>query len=168
MLLKVDPINFASKGTHLKIVPIELREANEFIEKYHRHHKSVVGHKFSIGAATWTGLLVGVVIVGRPVARGACDGRTLEVTRLCTDGTRNACSFLYAAAARAAKALGYSWIQTYILESESGTSLLAAGWSFEKLTRGGAWEGTTKAGGAGNLRRNIAPTEKKKRWGKQL
>lgn len=88
-------------GSSLTIVRIELGEANAFVEEHHRHHKPVVGHLFSIGA-TQADRIVGVVIVGRPVARMRDDGATAEVTRLCTDGTRNACSFLYGAAARAA------------------------------------------------------------------
>ena len=85
----------------LSITPINLDEANAFVAQYHRHHKPVVGHKFSIGAFDGD-RLVGAVIVGRPVSRMRDDGATLEVTRLCTDGTRNACSFLYGCAARAA------------------------------------------------------------------
>lgn len=108
-------------------IPLELAEANAFVTEHHRHHRPVVGHKFSIGAAL-DHKIVGVVIVGRPVARRRDDGMTLEVTRLCTDGTKNACSFLYGAAARAAFALGYIRIGTYILASEPGTSLTAAGW----------------------------------------
>jgi hypothetical protein len=118
--------------------PIELDEANAFVAQHHRHHKPVVGHKFSIGAAL-NGAIVGVVIVGRPVSRMRDDGETLEVTRLCTDGTRNACSFLYGAAARAAFALGYRRIGTYILASEPGASLAAAGWRLIGQTSGGSW-----------------------------
>ena len=80
----------------LAVVPLDLAEANAFIRKHHRHHGEVVGHKFSLGAALG-GAIVGVSIVGRPVARMRDDGMTLEVTRLCTDGTKNACSFLYGA-----------------------------------------------------------------------
>jgi len=119
-------------------VPIDLKEANAFVERYHRHHRPVVGHKFSIGAALGNEI-VGVVIVGRPVSRHRDDGLTLEVTRLCTDGTRNACSFLYGAAARAAFALGYQKIGTYILKSEPGTSLTAAGWKLIGETPGRSW-----------------------------
>ena len=79
----------------LKLKPVSLREANEYVKQRHRHHKPVVGHKFSIGCEA-DGELVGVVIAGRPVSRYLDDGRTLEVTRLCTNGTKNACSFLYA------------------------------------------------------------------------
>jgi len=118
--------------------PITLAEANAFVEQHHRHHKKVVGHKFSIGAVK-DDRIVGVVIVGRPVARGRDDGLTLEVTRLCTDGTRNACSFLYGAAARAAFALGYKRIGTYILASERGKSLTSAGWRMIGEVKGRSW-----------------------------
>lgn len=117
---------------------IELSAANDFVRQHHRHHKPVVGHKFSIGAVL-DGILVGVVIVGRPVSRMRDDGKTLEVTRLATDGTRNACSFLYGAAARAAFALGYQKIGTYILKSEDGASLRASGWRLIGERGGGSW-----------------------------
>ena len=93
----------------LEIVPMTLKEANAFVEQNHRHHGPVVGHKFSIGLSDGE-KIVGVAIVGRPVARHLDDGWTLEVNRLCTDGTRNACSMLYAAAWRAARAMGYKRI----------------------------------------------------------
>lgn len=119
-------------------IRIKLDEANAFVTQHHRHHKPVVGHLFSLGA-TLNGELVGVAIVGRPVARMRDDGLTAEVTRLCTDGTRNACSFLYGAAARAAFALGFQRIGTYILASEPGTSLTGAGWRLIGETKGGSW-----------------------------
>jgi hypothetical protein len=124
--------------TKLVAIPINLEGANEFVDRYHRHHRSVVGHKFSIGVAT-EGKLVGVVIVGRPVSRHRDDGMTLEVTRLCTDGTKNACSFLYGAAARAAFALGYTKIGTYIRKDEPGISLNASGWRVVGETPGRSW-----------------------------
>ena len=111
----------------LEVVPITLREANAFVEQNHRHHGPTVGHKFSIGLSDGE-KIVGVAIVGRPVARHLDDGWTLEINRLCTDGTRNACSMLYAAAWRTARAMGYKRLVTYILESENGASLRAAGW----------------------------------------
>ena len=117
---------------------IKLDEANAFVARLHRHHKPVVGHLFSLGAVL-DGELVGVAIVGRPVARMRDDGLTAEVTRLCTDGTRNACSFLYGAAARAAFALGFKRIGTYILASENGATLKAAGWRLIGETSGGSW-----------------------------
>lgn len=90
----------------LTLRPVSLAEANAFVAEHHRHHKPVRGHKFSLGCMV-DGQLVGVAIVGRPVSRYLDDGLTLEVNRLCTDGTQNACSFLYGAAARAARTIGY-------------------------------------------------------------
>lgn len=124
--------------TDLSLCPVSLDEANAFVARHHRHHGAVVSHKFSLGAANGDEI-VGVAIVGRPVSRIRDDGLTLEVTRLCTDGTRNACSFLYGAAARAAFALGYKRIGTYILASENGASIKAAGWRLIGKTKGGSW-----------------------------
>ncbi|WP_137910695.1 XF1762 family protein [Ralstonia sp. 3PA37C10] len=131
----------------LLIVPIALDEANAFVAAHHRHHAPVVGHKFSIAVADdsvrFAGddrpVIVGVAIVGRPVARGNDDGLTLEVNRCCTDGTRNACSALYGAAWRAAKAMGYLRLITYTLEAEGGASLRGAGWRLVGLRGGGNW-----------------------------
>ncbi len=122
----------------LEIVPISFKQACDFVAQYHRHHKPPVGHKFSIGVAK-DGQIVGVAIIGRPVARHRDNGKTLEVARLCTDGTKNACSKLYAAAWRAARAMGYRRIGTYVLASESGTSLRAAGWKLIHETPGRSW-----------------------------
>lgn len=132
------------EGRRYRLMPkmtverIGLDEANAFVKAHHRHHIPVVGHLFSIGAAL-NGEIVGVAIVGRPVARMRDDGVTAEITRLCTDGTRNACSFLYGAAARASFALGFKRIGTYILASEPGTSLAAAGWRMVGEVRGRSW-----------------------------
>ena len=124
--------------TKLISAPIAFKDAAAFVVEHHRHHTPPVGHKFSIAAMS-EGKIVGVVIVGRPVARRRDDGFTLEVTRLCTNGHSNACSFLYGAAARAAFALGYTRIGTYILKSEPGTSLVAAGWKVIAETPGKSW-----------------------------
>ena len=126
----------------LDIVPITLAEANEFVRQKHRHHGKVAGHKFSIAVAdVEKGNIVGVAIVGRPVSRFLDDGWTLEVNRLCTDGTHNACSMLYAAAWRAARAMGYKRVVTYILETENGASLRAAGWKCIGKAGGLRWTG---------------------------
>ncbi len=111
----------------LEIVPIEFSEACAFVRRFHRHHKPPQGHKFSIGVAEG-GQVVGVAMVGRPVVRYLDDGWTLEVRRLCTDGTRNACSKLYAGCWRVSRGLGYRQLITYILASETGASLRGAGW----------------------------------------
>ena len=123
---------------NLYIKHIELKQANEFVEKYHRHHKAVIGHRFSIGCFN-NGVLVGVAIVGRPVARHINQHNTVEVLRCCTNGAKNACSMLYAACRRAAKALGYDRIITYILDTESGISLKASGWNYVYTNKGGSW-----------------------------
>lgn len=126
----------------LRHVKIGLDEANAFVRLYHRHHKPVAGHLFSIGAVLNDLVgqeIVGVVIVGRPVSRMRDDGETVEVTRLCTNGEKDACSFLYGAASRAAFALGYRRIGTYILNSEPGTSLRAAGWKLIGERGGKSW-----------------------------
>ncbi|WP_374758915.1 XF1762 family protein, partial [Pseudomonas aeruginosa] len=82
--------------------------------EHHRHHRSVQGAKFAIAVALpGSDGICGVAIVGRPVARHLDDGWTLEVTRLCTNGAPNACSKLYGAAWKAAKALGYTRLITY-------------------------------------------------------
>lgn len=122
----------------LEIVPVSFRDACLFVASHHRHYRAPVGHKFSIGAAS-EGVLVGVAIIGRPVARMAQDGWTLEVVRVATDGSRNACSALYGAAWRAAKALGYRRLITYTQESESGASLRGAGWRVVASRRGSSW-----------------------------
>ena len=122
----------------MKIIPTTLAEANEYVRLHHRHHKPVVGHKFSI-AVEKDGEVVGVCIVGRPVSRHLDNGWTLEVTRCCTNGVKNAPSMLYGAAWRAAKALGYTTLVTYVLDTEAGTSLKAAGWRVIGVRGGGNW-----------------------------
>lgn len=112
----------------LFIVPCELDEANAFVRQHHRHHGEARGYKFALAVATEDDQVHGVAIVGRPVARHLQDGLTLEVTRVATDGTKNACSMLYAAAWRAARAMGYRNLITYTFATESGSSLRAAGW----------------------------------------
>ena len=145
---------------NLFVVPVELAEANTFIAQHHRHHKPVVGHRFSIGCVDDQGILHGVAVVGRPVARLAGPPRDVaEVTRLATDGTPNACSMLYGAAARAAKALGFRRIQTYTLPEEGGASLRASGWVNEGAAGGGQWKHTD-----GKPRRTDQPTSIKSRW----
>lgn len=122
----------------LTIVPCELSEANAFVAQHHRHHRPVVGHKFSLAVES-EGEICGVAIVGRPVSRMLDDGWTLEVTRVATNGTKNACSALYAACWRAARAQGYRKLVTYVLSSETGTSVRAAGWKEIGKAGGGSW-----------------------------
>jgi hypothetical protein len=112
----------------LRLVPVAFKEAAAFVAIWHRHSPPPIGHKFSIGVADESDRLVGVAMVGRPVARHFDDGMTLEVNRTATDGSRNANSMLYGAAWRAAQALGYRRLVTYTQADESGASLRGAGW----------------------------------------
>lgn len=111
----------------LHLVPVRFEDACGFLIMWHRHHRPPAGCKFCLGVAAGT-VLVGVAIVGRPVARSYDNGLTLEVTRTATDGTPNANSMLYGAAWRATKALGYQRLITYTQDGESGASLRAAGY----------------------------------------
>ncbi|HWH83226.1 MAG TPA: XF1762 family protein [Burkholderiaceae bacterium] len=122
----------------LRIVPISLDTANEFVFRLHRHNDPLPGNKFSVGVADGDGTLVGVAIVGNPSAPALQKvAGLIEIRRVCTDGTRNACSKLYGAARRAARAMGHAPVITYTLPSEGGASLRAAGFVLEKTDAGG-------------------------------
>ncbi len=123
----------------MTIVPINFDEAALFVSRHHRHHKPPLSHKFSIAVADECGTVRGVAIVGRPISRHQDDGWTMEVLRVATDGTQNACSMLYSRARRVTFALGYRRLITYILQTEPGTSLKAAGWRLIGERKGGRW-----------------------------
>ena len=142
----------------LHLAPCTLKDANEFVFTYHRHHKPCTGQKFSISVRDEYGMIHGVAICGRPISRHLDDGYTLEINRCCTDGTRNACSMLYGACARAAKAMGYKRIITYILESENGASLKASNFHDEGIAGGKMWTGKRSG------RDNGVPKELKRRY----
>lgn len=139
-----------------KIIPLSLKQANEYVTQHHRHHKTVRGCKFCIGLQT-ENQIVGVAICGRPVSRHYDDGLTLEINRLCTNGHRNACSKLYGACVRIAKEMGYKKVITYILESENGASLKASNFNCEGAAGGKIWSGS-------RCRDNGVPKEMKQRW----
>lgn len=143
----------------LQITPINLDEANAFVEANHRHHKPVPGAKFCV-AVSEENDVVGVAIVGRPVSRHLDDGWTLEVNRCCTNGTKNACSMLYSSAWRAARAMGYQKLITYTLESEGGASLRGAGWQCigEINTKNQGWNRSTRP------RVDTHPLQQKLKW----
>jgi len=140
------------------VVPLPLAEANAFVQQHHRHHGRVVGHRFSLGVADVTREIRGVAIIGRPVARHLDDGLTLEITRVATDGSKDACSALYGAARRAAFALGYKRLVTYTLPSESGASLRGAGYRCVGEAGGGSWNKPSRP------RVDKHPTQTKLRW----
>ena len=141
----------------LELQPITWKEACEFIRQYHSHHKPPVGWKFGI-AVNNGDKVVGVVTCGRPVARHLDDGFTLELNRCCTNGMKNVASMLYGAARRATFALGYRRLITYILSSEKGTSLKAAGWKVLGVAGGGKWHRKARPRVDGH------PTEQKTLW----
>ena len=126
------------KKDKLIIVPIKQDEAKAFINQNHRHNKAPVGSIFQLAVAK-NNKIVGVAMVGRPIARHLDNGWTLEVNRLCTDGTQNACSMLYSASWRVAKNLGYRKLITYILSEENGSSLKASNWKCLGESGGGSW-----------------------------
>ena len=140
----------------MDIRPVTFRQASDYINQYHRHHRATVGCKFCIGLYE-NEKLIGCAVCGRPVSRYLDDGLTCEINRVCTDGTRNACSMLYGACCRTAKAMGYRQIITYTLESESGTSLKASNFLDDGIAGGKIWTGNRK-------RNNGVPQEKKRRW----
>jgi hypothetical protein len=153
-----DPMPGIAPGSRLELVPMHLRAACSFVGQHHRHHKPPRGGLFAVAAAR-EGTIVGVAIVGRPVARRLADAWTAEVTRLCVlDGQRNACSMLYGACWRAAKALGYRRLVTYTLPEEGGTSLRAAGWRLIGEAGGGSWDRAERP------RVDEHPTQRKLRW----
>lgn len=139
------------------IAPITFKQASAYINKYHRHHKATVGCKFCISVVDDADQLHGVAVCGRPVSRHLDDGMTLEINRVCTDGTKNVCSMLYGACCRIAKEMGYKKVITYILESENGASLKASNFTCEGVAGGTHWTGCRNKG-------QEIPAEMKTRW----
>ena len=142
----------------LQIVPLTISEARAYVDRTHRHHPAPVSALFAVAVADESGEVRGVATVGRPVARGLQDAWTAEVTRVATDGARNACSMLYGACWRAARALGWRRLVTYTLQSEPGTSLRAAGWKVVGEVRGRSWDTPSRP------RVDKHPTQHKFRW----
>lgn len=141
----------------LSLVPISIQDAREYVRLHHRHHRPPVSGLFAVACAQGEEI-VGVAIVGRPVARALQDGFTCEVTRVATNGARNACSMLYGAAWRAARALGYRRLVTYTLATEPGTTLRAAGWKNVGTTPGKSWSVPSRP------RVDKHPLQEKLRW----
>jgi hypothetical protein len=144
----------------LFVRPTTLRQANTIIEKWHRHHKPVRGMRFAIKLVDESGEIHGVAICGRPKARMTDQENMLEVDRLCTNGSDNACSQLYGACARIAKEMGFDSIQTFILASEPGISLRASGWDQVATSSGGQWTRPSRP-----RQQTLIPEEKQK-WQK--
>lgn len=152
--------------SHFTLRPCELAEASAYIRKHHRHHDPSQGHRFSLKALR-DGKIVGVACVGRPVGKTQQDGETVEITRLCTDGTPNAVSFLVGACKRAARALGWKRMISYTLVEEPGSAWKASGMEQTAEVKGHAWTGTYSKGrlpGFEKQRSNTHPTGPKRRW----
>jgi len=145
----------------LTITPITQREAFAFVSEHHRHHQPPRGSIVQVAVScSEKETVVGVAIVGRPVSRMLDDGWTAEVTRVATDGSKNACSKLYGAAWRAVRALGYRKLVTYTLPSEGGASLRGAGWACLGKAGGGSWARPDRP------RVDLHPLQAKFRWEK--
>lgn len=144
----------------MEIRPINFKDASKYINEHHRHHSATIGCKFCISC--WENdELVGVAVCGRPVSRHLDDGFTLEINRVCTDGTFNVCSKLYGTCCKIAKQMGYKKVITYILEHENGSSLRASNFKFDGIAGGTHWTGKRNRG------QNI-PNELKTRWVKEF
>lgn len=122
----------------IELRPLTRDAANELVERWHRHHKRVTVHRFSIGAYV-DDELSGAVIVGNPKAEALQDGLTFEIVRLVTNGERHVASKLIAAATRAAFAMGYRRGVSYTRADERGTCYRAAGWVPVADVRGRGW-----------------------------
>jgi hypothetical protein len=148
----------AETKERLAVVPCSISDAIEFIRQHHRHHRPPESGYFACAVAI-SERVCGVAIVGRPNARGLQDGFTADVTRCATDGTEHACSKLYAACWRAARAIGYRRMGTYTLATEPGTSLIAAGWKELYRVKGRSWDTPARP------RVDRHPLQDKIRWG---
>lgn len=124
----------------LRAVPITRDQANAFVAQVHRHaQQRMVSTRFQVAAADQAGLIRGVGIAGNPKARALDGGWELEVNRVCTDGYRNACSFLYARCVRFGRAAGFATMYTYTTDKETGASLKASGWEVDAETAARDW-----------------------------
>lgn len=172
VLYYMESVRKESKTLIRHIRPCTLRQANDFVEAYHRHNAPVVSYKFAISLteeeADGSERLIGVVIAGRPVARALDDNRTIEITRLCVVEGNNSCSSLYAAACRTAQDMGYEKAITYTLSSEPGNSLLSAGFHVAAQGCGGVWTGTRSRKNRARNPEKLIPTEPKTRWERVL
>ncbi len=151
----------------LIVSPVTIREASDFVDRWHRHHKAPQGALFAVACSRIdeedNASIAGVALIGRPVARyEAANSWCAEVTRIATDGSKYVCSFLYGACWRAARALGYTKLITYTLKEESGISLRAAGWSVIGESKGGSWSRQSRP------RVDEHPLQEKIKWGVAL
>lgn len=150
----------------MRLIPCTYKTACDFVNQHHRHHIASQGCKFCLGLIN-DNKLCGVAICGRPVSRHLDNGFTLEINRLCTDGTKNACSKLYGACCRIAKEMGYEKVITYTLESENGASLKASNFICEGQAGGTHWTGIREQKQLSFIE-DKTPKEMKVRWVREL
>ncbi len=151
----------------MKIVPLILREANDFVEQWHRHsaRTSNDGGKFAIGLEH-DGQLVGVAIVGRPIARLLHEEGAAELLRLCTSpaAPKGAGSKLYARARRIWQLMGGTKFHTYTWADESGASMRGAGLKTPAaVVEGEQWDREARP-----RKRRAVYDERKVRWTEAL
>lgn len=151
----------------LEIRPIEWAAARAFVAHHHAHCRPPVTWRFQ--TAVYNGrTLLGVALVGNPVARALNRRGIVEVNRLCIrrdtpEALRwNAASMLYGWCAREAARLGWRKIITYTRADEPGTSLVAAGWTRDGPVRGRGWHSARRA------RSNTNSWIGKVRWSRQI
>lgn len=160
----------ARKRSRLTLVPLTRDQARAFVRAHHRHSRPDISDIFRVGLEDEAGELIAVGVAGRPKAQGLQDGRTLEITRVCTLGHENACSRLYGALCRAGAALGYERAVTYTLASETGTSPRAAGFTLEAEIDARNW---ARESGRPRYETNLfgeveVPEGPKRRWARDL
>lgn len=147
----------------MKIVPLTLRQANDFVEQHHRHSARTAndGGKFAIGLQV-DGALIGAAIVGRPVARLLQVEGSAEILRCCVlpGAPKGACSRLYGRCKRIWQLMGGDRVVTYSLASEPGDSLRGAGFVIEAEVAARTWDTPSR-------RRDARAIEEqdKLRWG---
>lgn len=145
----------------MKLAPCTVKAALKQVREWHRHLPELQGGLFAAQCIDDDGNCLGVAVAGNPAQEWQGTGR-IVISRVATSGAENACSMLYGALCRAAKALGYSEVWTYTLPTEPGTSLRAAGFIDMGMSDGG--EHSRKS----RLRKPAKHPEPKRRWVRKL
>ena len=153
----------------MRALPISIKQANQVIDRIHRHCEPVQGGKFAIGLTSGKAINpCGAAICGRPAARMLDDWGTLQVSRLAVPEAKhwkNACSFLLGRCCRVAAAMGYEKVVTYTLGHEGGASLRAAGFKVDgEVKAGGVWSSPNRPRDSKPETDGVA----KVRWAKEL
>jgi hypothetical protein len=154
--------DWLDSGHAIRLEKDQPAKAQEFVRRHHRHHPPPRVHSFSLGLFL-DNVLIAVLIAAPPIARALDDGRTIEVSCLCTLGHRNAASQLLGHFGRIARDFNYYSLTTYTLAAEEGASLRASGWHPVAVTNGRPWGSTSR------LRKPARwPECRKRRWVRDL